>query len=300
MNGVHADVLRAIADGHRFGENPHRPFGCVVGGMAAQHPHQAGNGRNVDNRTAPVAAHLLNGVLRPQKNARSVNVHNPGPGVQAVVIRDGAAADAGVVHQNVQPPETGNGFTDDIGPGVLAGHIRMNIPAGAAGLVDFRFHPASVIVANVGNDHFRPLAGKQAGFHGAHPVSAAADDGNLVLQSHSSSVSPGGAGAPAGGHRRQVADSITAEPGASNLWALAPPAFRPGAGRRRNPCVKVSAAKALRPGLILSRSVPRSTASRRRLRFPGWTRSSPDARRHKPGFPLAPARTGPAGPPQCC
>ena len=81
-------------------------------------------------------------------------------------------------------PEAGNNLSDDVSPGVLAGHVGVNEDALAAGLVDFGFHLAAVVVADVGDDYFRAFAGEEAGLHGAHAVRTAADDGDLAFQSH--------------------------------------------------------------------------------------------------------------------
>src|SRR5207244_1707493 len=74
MHRIDEDILLGILDGGGLSKEPDGPFGGVVrrGGGT---PHQAIDGRDVNDRPTSRLTHLGNGVLRAQKYPFGVHVH---------------------------------------------------------------------------------------------------------------------------------------------------------------------------------------------------------------------------------
>ena len=95
----------------------------MVGGVAALAAHESHNGRYVDDRAAAGLPHLLYGMLCAKEYAGGVDVHNALPAGSVQAVGFGAAADAGVVDEDVQPAVAGDGLGDEVLPACLIGDV---------------------------------------------------------------------------------------------------------------------------------------------------------------------------------
>ena len=194
MDGVAADAVGGVLHGGGFGEQADGAFGAGVSGAGAGagvEAHQPGDGGYVDDGAAAGGAHSGYGGAGAQKDALAVDVHNliPHGGVGfvdagGVEAADVGTADAGVVHQDVQLAVAGHGGGDGVGPLVGAGYVQVDVGGLAAEFADFGFQFHTFVVQDVADDHGGAFTDEQAGFGGALPAGAAADEGNFTLQSH--------------------------------------------------------------------------------------------------------------------
>src|SRR6185503_15040282 len=83
-------------------QGPHRALGGVVGDVDAALSGDPGNRRNVDDRAAADLLHLGDRELHAEEGAGRIDRHDlvPGGAVEQVFLT--AAADAGVVDQDVE------------------------------------------------------------------------------------------------------------------------------------------------------------------------------------------------------
>ena len=165
MNRVGAYVLYSVLDGRGLGEEAHRALGRAVGAAGAA-AHQAGGGRDVDDRTAARLAHLGDGQLGAEKHTFGVDVQDQVPLLARGLQHVTAPPDGGVVDQHVQLAVGSHGGRDRLLPVVLAGHIQVDVSGVAAQLVDFRCNGHAIGVQHIGYDHLGALAGKQLCFSG--------------------------------------------------------------------------------------------------------------------------------------
>ena len=171
-------ALQRMPDGAELarevhGHAVHGALGGDVGGPE-RHPHPRGRARDVDDRARALRLHHRHGPLDALEHAVEVDVDYPLPLVVLDLLhRRARAADAGVVHQHVEPAEgreplleparDGRGrahVRDAAGhAGVRAEHIRQaligdaaDVDAGAGG-VEALGHGAADAAAGAGDHH---------------------------------------------------------------------------------------------------------------------------------------------------
>src|SRR6185437_7398321 len=127
--GVHriaADTVLAELHGSGFGHGAHGALGRIVAHMHHRLADHAGDRRQVDDAAAAVLLHLPHGGGGAQEHAGAIHGYQavPDAAFQQVVHR--AAADAGVVHQDVQPAEFRDGGGDHRVPPGLIRHVQRH------------------------------------------------------------------------------------------------------------------------------------------------------------------------------
>ena len=112
------------------------PFevGYSSDGMAAEQP---GVGGEVDDRAAAVTDHLGDGIFRHQHHRGDVDAHGVVPGLDVHVHRGaGRAADADIVHQDVEPAPGAHRLAHDALAVVRDGDVGEHDQRGAAFRLD--------------------------------------------------------------------------------------------------------------------------------------------------------------------
>ena len=146
--------------------------------------NETGNAGNVDDGAAAVASHFGDGGLGAEEHALGVYVEDVVPKLFGGVLDAHLPVDAGVVDQDVQLAESLDGGADGGVPVVLAGDVQADEDALSAGLVDFGLQLPALVFKDVSDDDLAAFAGEKAGFGGALPAGTAADQGDLVFQTH--------------------------------------------------------------------------------------------------------------------
>ncbi len=96
----------------------------------------------------------------------------------------GAAADAGVVDEDVDLAVLVERRLDRGVPRLGACDVGVDIGSLAAGVFDLAGNGLALIVENVGYDDRSALSGEQAGLLGSHATGASRDNRDLAFQSH--------------------------------------------------------------------------------------------------------------------
>ena len=173
VDGVAADVVLGVVDGDGLGEDADGALGGLVGGMAGVGADDAELGGDVDDGAAAGVLHGGDGGDGAEVDAGGVDVHDGVPGLLGEVAEPGGTADAGVVDEDIQFAEVGDGEVDGGLPVVLPGDVQPDEASVAAGGVDVCFNLTSFIFEDVADDDGCALGGEESGFHGAHASGAA-------------------------------------------------------------------------------------------------------------------------------
>src|SRR5205085_8614194 len=134
-------------------------FGGTVD--AAAHPNQAGDGGGVhDHAAAPLLLEAADSVFAAVEDAAQVRVHNPVPVGVLVVLEGfrGAAGDAGVVVEDVEPAEGGDRRLDQRGDLGLARHVTAAGNGPTGGFAEQIQRLLAAVLADVRTDEARALA----------------------------------------------------------------------------------------------------------------------------------------------
>ena len=185
MHGVDPDSVLCVLDRRGLRYDPHGALRRVVTHVVAALSHDAADGRYVDDGAAGLL-HLRNHALHAEEHALGIDVHEPLPSLGAhsvIVVR---AADACVVHEDVQTAVAGNRRLDGLSPVGLARDVELHEHRIAARLGYLRLQLAALVFDDVGDDDLRALACEYPALLSAHAVRAARDDRNLAFKSHSS------------------------------------------------------------------------------------------------------------------
>ena len=95
-----------------------------------------------------------------------------------------AAADAGVVHQDIDPPTGRNCRCNQTFPLRIAGHVQRLKARLAPGLDNLRDDSGRFVHQHIRHDDFGAFPGKQQRCRGPHARCRASNDRNLVFQAH--------------------------------------------------------------------------------------------------------------------
>ena len=114
-------------------------------------------------------------------DAGGVDVHDGVPGLLGHVAEEVGAADAGVVDEDVQLAEFGDGEVYGGLPVGFAGDVEVDEAGAAAFGVDFGCDLASFIFEDVADDDGCAFGGEEFGFDGAHAAGGAGNEGDFVL-----------------------------------------------------------------------------------------------------------------------
>ena len=114
----------------------------------------------------PPSKHGRDGVPRPQKDAGGVDLHDRTPAVERERIELRRGAQAGVVHEDVQPAEGGAGGGQQPFPVALLRHVRVDELGVAAGFLNAAGNGLAPLIPGVGDDDLGPLLGEQFGIRG--------------------------------------------------------------------------------------------------------------------------------------
>ena len=165
--------------------------------------HESRDGRDVHYGPAAGFLHLRYRVFHAQKYALGIDIHQPVPRVCAGDVGFSAAADTGVVDQDVQFAKPGHHLGHRTRPLVFLSHVQHEHHRFAAGLGDLRFNLAGIVFSYIGDGYLGAFPGEKTGLFGPHSVGRARDQSDLSFQSHPSSTSAsskvtrlGGSGCP--------------------------------------------------------------------------------------------------------
>jgi hypothetical protein len=145
-----------------------------VAGDGAGHPL---DGRDVDDRPSSRFLHGLHHGTDAEKNARQVDVEDPLPLGELVVLQGSDVEDAGVVHQHVDAAELANGGRHRGFPMLGFRDVQVHVANGVAELGRDR---VALVVEDVAEHHPGPLDYQRPHVGGAHPPRAAADERDLA------------------------------------------------------------------------------------------------------------------------
>src|ERR1700746_1615595 len=112
-DGVHTNALRRVVGGERPRQARDRGLGGVVLQVAAT-CDDGTHGGDVDDRAALVAAHQRNRRLGTQDVAHQVDVEDLFPARRARLVDLLVFANAGIVDEDVEPPELLRGAVDEV------------------------------------------------------------------------------------------------------------------------------------------------------------------------------------------
>ena len=84
MNRVGADLVLGVLHRDRFGHQPYRRLRGVVGHVNVLAADDAGNRRQIDDRSAAISDHCRDRVFDAEEHAGRVDRNNPVPGFGAV------------------------------------------------------------------------------------------------------------------------------------------------------------------------------------------------------------------------
>ena len=146
---------------------------------------QSGNGRYVDDGTAPGVPHLGDGVLCSQKDTLGVDSHHLVPKLTAHFFDPLGPVDASVVHQYVQFTEPADRSLNRSLPLDFSGNVQGDKEALAPSLVYLGFGAAAFLLQHVAYHDFRAFDREEFGLNSAHSPGASADQSNLIFQPHS-------------------------------------------------------------------------------------------------------------------
>ena len=184
MHRIGADAVAAELHRGGFRQCAHRALRRVVAHMRHGLAGVAGDRRQIDDRSAAGLLHRQHGVFGAQEHAARIHRHQlvPRVGVQHVGHR--AAADAGIVHQDVELAVFLHGRIDHRLPVGLVGHVQAHEFGRAVGARDLGGDLAAVVLQHVGNHHLGAFLGKSARRRGAHAGGRTADDRHFAFQAH--------------------------------------------------------------------------------------------------------------------
>ena len=194
VDGVDADVVAGEFYCGGLGEDADGAFGGVVGGVALG--DHAGDGGDVDDGAAAGSAHVGDDGFGAEEDAFGVDGHDSIPGFFGGFFEVVALDDAGVVDEDVDFAEVGEGGLDGAVPVGLDADVHFYEDGLAADVGDFFGDAEAVFDLDVGEDDFGAFVGEDAGFGGAHAAGGACDDGYFVLESHFSPFGVGVGGSP--------------------------------------------------------------------------------------------------------
>ena len=123
-------------------------------------------------------------MLRAQEDSGGVDIHDALPALGAEGILEGAAADAGVVHEDVEPSEARDRLPDHALPVCLDRDIGPNEGGLATRLVDLGLDPLTLVLEQVCDYDRGAFPGEQPDLFGAHPIGSTADKRHFAFQSH--------------------------------------------------------------------------------------------------------------------
>jgi len=168
MDRIYADIVAAVLHRCRFRQGAHSAFRRVVPDMDPFLPGDAGDRRDIDDRPAAGRLHERDREFHAQKDAARVDRHQPVPGRGIEQIIDRAAGEPGVVDENIELAELGEGRVDCRLPFRLARHIEPTKDRRTIRLDDVGDDPPSLLLEHIGDDNLGALAGKDARHAGAH------------------------------------------------------------------------------------------------------------------------------------
>jgi hypothetical protein len=126
---------------------------------------------------------VLDRLLRRQDQAEDVQVELLVEVVGGHVLQRGKLVHAGVVDQDVDPPERPLGLAEQSADVGLLGHVGLHGDGLAAAAGDLRNHPVGPVLAGrVVDHHGRPLGRQVLGDGSSDSLGCAGDDGDLTVQ----------------------------------------------------------------------------------------------------------------------
>src|SRR5215469_3770160 len=161
------------------------PFDAL-GGVDAALPGDTGDRRDIDDRATANLAHLGDRVLHPEKRAARVDVHDLVPGLGVVEVLDRAAADPGIVDQDVELAEFLDRGLDDIPPVGFVGDVEMLEARRAVGRDNLGDDLLALVVELVGDRDLGAFARENARGARPHARRGAGDQRNLAFEAHGS------------------------------------------------------------------------------------------------------------------
>src|ERR1700760_2213212 len=163
MDGVAADTVFAELHGGRLGHGADRALG---GGVAHLHhglAHIAADRGQVDDRSAAILLHLPDRGGGAEEDPGGVNRHDAVPQARIQHVVGGAAADAGVVHQDVEAAVDTHRLLDELLPAGFVGDVEDEEHSIATGGVDAVGDLVALLGQHVGDDDLGTLLGEAAG-----------------------------------------------------------------------------------------------------------------------------------------
>ena len=170
----------------RLGQPPDSEFGCgvTVAGYGAGHPFDR---RDVDDRSASRFLHGFHHRADAEKHARQIDVEDPLPLGDCVVLEGADVDDARVVHQHVDAAVLAEGGSHRRVPVFGFRDVKVQIADVVANLCR---HRLALVVEDVAEHHLGALGHQRPHVRGAHPPRTPADECDLSRQPFCHCVSP--------------------------------------------------------------------------------------------------------------
>src|SRR6516162_566313 len=146
----------------------------------------AGNRRDVDDGAAAGRLHDRDGEFHTQKYSARVDCHQPVPGRGIEQILDRAAAEAGIVDEDVEPAELDDSGVDRRPPLRFAADVEMVENRRAIHFCNLGNHRLSLIVEHIGDGDLGSFAGEDPCHAGTHAGGSSGNQCDLVLEPHPS------------------------------------------------------------------------------------------------------------------
>jgi hypothetical protein len=136
-----------------LGHEPYGPFRGVIGRRVAR-TYDPVDRREIDDASAFGLTHVWDGVLCTEKATLDVHREDTVPFLFRYLMRRLlCAADSGVVHQHVQPPERTMDVGKDFSDRHFAGDVEGPEPRRAAGLADIAHDLLALLFENIGDGY---------------------------------------------------------------------------------------------------------------------------------------------------
>ncbi len=180
-DAVDPDLIGAVVDRHRLGQQHHGALGGAVGRgtpAAGQTPARGG----VDDRAAAGLGHHRDRLLRHQEDRLDVHRHQPVPFLFGRFEQVGTPDDARVVDQDVETAERGHGPLDRAAAIVRAAHVARDEERAPTRSRDGSGDGLAARLVYVHHGHRRARLGEDVGGGPSDPRRAAGDQRDLVGQ----------------------------------------------------------------------------------------------------------------------
>ena len=183
MHRIHPDTVARELHCRGLGRQAHRALRRVVAHMHEALAGEAGDRRDIHDRSAAGFLHFGNHRTHAEEHAARVDVHLLVPSGRVEDVRV-AAADAGIVDQHVDPAPRRHRFDNKGVPVGLAGHVEFLKSRRAAVRLDRTRELGALSLKDIRQHDFGALGREKLRRRGPHTGRRPRHDRNLVLQTH--------------------------------------------------------------------------------------------------------------------